>query len=347
MATQGASRGGGFTLIELLVVISVLLILCSLLMPAVQQAREASRRAQCANNLRQVGIALNAYVSVYSSYPCMNVGFAGPKGAYTGYGEFSPFVQLLPELEQAPLYWAVNFSRPSLAEMLAGSGPAWPDPGPANQTVAATSIRALLCPSDPVRQSGAWGGTDYRANIGTAVDGVLGRDLPPDEGANGAFVPLETLYPASFADGLSVTAALSEKCRGQPGGPYNRRVGYYFNGTTYTTQAEMVALCSSLQGEPAMYVNDVGNQWFLPALTYTFYKHDVGPNSAVPDCAGAWNGFYPALVCGVFAARSDHPGGVNAVFMDGHTQFVANGVSVRVWRALGSRAGGEVVSSGY
>jgi prepilin-type processing-associated H-X9-DG protein len=160
-------------------------------------------------------------------------------------------------------------------------------------------------------------------------------------------VPLKTLYPAAFTDGLSFTAAMGEKSRGHRDGPYDPRVGYFFSGAFYTTQAEMIAGCRSLQGEPQAFVNDVGNRWFLPYLDYTFYKHDVGPNSAVPDCVGAWNSFDPALFNGVFTARSYHPGGVNTLFMDGHVQFISSHIDVGVWRAIGSRSGGEVVSAAY
>ena len=98
MVRNARCRRRGLTLIELLVVISILLILSSLLMPAVQEAREAARRAQCASNVRQMGLALSAYASAHSSYPRMNVGLAGPKGAYTVFREFSVQAQLLANL---------------------------------------------------------------------------------------------------------------------------------------------------------------------------------------------------------------------------------------------------------
>ena len=348
MSVQGTrKKRPGFTLIELMVVISVLLILMSFLMPSVQQSREAARRLQCQNNLRQLGLALNGYSSAHTSYPCMNVGYAGPPKAYTGFGCFSIHTYLLPFLDQVPVYQAINFSRPSLREV-AVEGWASSVPHPANQTAAATVIATFMCPSDPLQSSGSWGGTNYRVNLGTAMDGVLGPDLPPLEGQNGAFVPLETLGPSAFTDGLSVTAAMSEKSRGKSGGPFDPRSGYWMNlRSLYTTQAEMIVTCRSLQGEPEHYQNDVGNRWFIPFCNYTFYKHDVGPNSAVPDCVGGWNSSDPALFNGVFASRGYHPGGVNTVFMDGHVQRISNFVVLQVWRAIASRNGREVVPGAF
>ena len=110
----------------------------------------------------------------------------------------------------------------------------------------------------------------------------------------------------------------------------------------YTSLDELVLTCAALRGEPANFQNDVGSCWMLPYYRFTFYNHDVGPNSAVPDCVGGWHSSDPAFYNGVFSARSQHRGGVNAAFGDGHVSFITNSISVTAWRALGTRNGNEL-----
>ncbi len=351
MTTERARLGAtarGFTLIEALVVISILSILIALTLPAVQAAREAARKTQCANNLRQFGLALNHYATDYGSFPHMNVGYSGSDPqAPTGWGSFSTHVALLAHLDRRDLFNAVNFSRPNVREMRLGE---WDqsEPHPANRTVAAARLATFVCPSDPAPEVAPWGGTNYRVNLGTAVDRPEFPYSPPAEGENGAFVPLSMLRPSDFRDGLSQTAALSEKPRGQSAGRFDRFSGYWFHlKSLYTTQAELIATCRSLQGEPAEFQNDVGSRWFIPFCRFTFYKHDAGPNSAVPDCVGGWTNADPALYNGSFASRSYHPGGVHCAYADGHVSFTRDSTDLAIWRAIGTRSGGEAVGDGF
>jgi prepilin-type processing-associated H-X9-DG protein len=123
--------------------------------------------------------------------------------------------------------------------------------------------------------------------------------------------------------------------------------GYWIKRSAlYTTQDELLKTCGSLTGEPQEFQNDVGTCWFMPYLRFTFYKHDTGPNSAVPDCVGGWNNSDPAFFNGAFAARSYHAGGVNIAFMDGHVAFQSGAMGLAIWRAIGTRAGGESVPAG-
>lgn len=332
----------GFTVVELMVCLSILGVLTALLIPAVQAAREVARRASCGNNLRQIGLALSGYEAVYSTFPYMNVGFSVANGdTYVGYGCFSTHVALLPYLDQTVLFSSVNFSRPGAAEVaLEGkSGISL-----ANSTVARTELAVLLCPSGESPRPTDWAGTDYRANIGTAGK-YLGPLSAPHEGYDGAFVPLETIRAADFRDGLSQTAAFAEKSRGHSTQEFDRFTGYWINPILYTTQDELVATCRSLKGPPKAFQGDTGNCWFLPFCRYTFYKHDTGPNSSVPDCVGGWNNSDPAFFNGAFASRSGHPGGVHVMFADGHVKFLGDAVEIRVWRAFGTRAGGELTTA--
>ncbi len=345
-ATRGRSTPG-FTLIELLVSLSIIALLIGLLLPAVQAAREAARRTQCLNNLRQMGLALQNYAGVHTTFPYMNVGFGrAPGGGNAGIGHYSAHSSLLPFLDEIPLYAALNFDVPTAAEAAAGLSSNH-DPHPANHTVAATVVASFLCPSDPEQKGGPWAGTNYRANIGTLIDVQPGR-AAPREGVNGAFVPIDTLAPSNFRDGLSQTVAFGEKPRGLSGGRFRPFVGYGLDSMLlYTNKEELIAICRSLPAEPTRFENEVGSRWLQPYMKYTFYNHNAGPNADVPDCIGGWCCDNPPLHNGLFTARSYHPGVVVVVFADGHARSVNDSIEWWVWRALGTRDGGEAVDQGY
>jgi prepilin-type processing-associated H-X9-DG protein len=264
-------------------------------------------------------------------------------GVYRGFGSFSVHTKLLPYLDQLPLYEAVNFSRPGVADLPAGLDHRIPHES--NWTAARTALDVFLCPADSAGRDGEWAGTNYRANFGTAQDAPSDRPRPPIESQNGAFLNLSTLSHSDFADGLTNTAFFSEKPRGISSAHFHPFVGYWKHlSALYTTQDELVLTCASLTGQPALYQNDVGTRWFIPYLRFTHYNHNVGPNGAVPDCVGGWNNDDPAIINGSFAARSYHQSGVNVLFGDGRAVFVRNGLALTIWRALGTRAGGEAVS---
>ena len=160
----------GFTLIELLVSVSIVSILIGLLLPAVQSAREAARMASCANNLHQLGLALGAYQSAHGTFPYLYDGLVTtdgtPKGKCLGIGAFSVHSSLLPQLEQGPLYNAINFSVPG-SDDASYAGGSWPHP--ANETAARVTLGVFLCPSDPCGGSKeGWGRTNYGSS-GTCV----------------------------------------------------------------------------------------------------------------------------------------------------------------------------------
>jgi len=193
----------GFTLVELLVVIAIIGVLIALTLPAVQAARESSRQSQCRNNLKQFGIALNAYHTALDAFPigCVSWKSSDPTSVAPGWAWAS---QILPQLEQAPVYNALNFSTP-----VDGDG---------NATARAAAIAVFLCPSDfkegPLRRTTAGGGsivaetTSYGANHGAG--GSIGGD--PDRG-NGLFLRNRVIRIRDIRDGTSTTIALGERAR--------------------------------------------------------------------------------------------------------------------------------------
>jgi len=350
---RGPAARGGFTLIELLVVISVISLLIGLLLPAVQSAREAARRASCGNNLRQIGLALNQYQSTWTHYPLLYEGlFTRPDKdgeAPQGFGSFSVHSTLLPFLDRSDAYHAINHQVPVISELVHFDPTA---PHPANATVGRLSVDVFLCPSDPVRaRVGEWGGVNFRANIGTVIPpSGAGASLAPVEGVNGAFIVGGSVGAGDFLDGASSTVAFSEKPKGaESRGGLDRFIGHWWQdyGLLYTTADELLAACRMLDEPPQSYSNEVGAIWMQWGLKNTEYTHNAVPNSAVPDCQGGWNASSYPFRNGSFAARSYHPNGVNAAFVDGHVAFIGASVDVRTWRALGTRDGGEPVSGPY
>ena len=147
----------GFTLIELLVVIAIIAVLIALLLPAVQAAREAARRTQCVNNLKQLGLALHNYNGSYGSFPIDRSVFVASTPGPTPYA-YSAFAMLLPYIEQTPLYSSINFNLPSGTTYQAG-----------NTTALATVVAGFLCPSDPQQVPAGEAGSDYRFSEGTTI----------------------------------------------------------------------------------------------------------------------------------------------------------------------------------
>jgi len=343
-------RRRGFTLIELLVVISVIGILIAMLLPAVQAAREAARRAQCSNNLKQVGLALHAYLSSSGVFPPgrTNTHAAGAGNCWGGYA------QILANLEGQTLANAFNYAFAPDAD------PASP-PAMANSTGSTAWLNVLICPTDsppaPVPIGPAWySGLNYPLSVGSGYS-VTQRPMAPLSGPpNGVMFENSGVGPAAISDGLSMTVAASETTRSiagrgfaaDPLGGFVTTAAPGSAGPTIASDADYAALC--LAPVPPGFQAARGILWSFGAPGHSLYNHRRPPNDPRADCRGGLAGSgdsdpdWNRLSLNV-AARSRHPGGVNALFCDGHVQFVKDSVAPRAWQALGSRNGWEILSA--
>ncbi|MFO0910508.1 MAG: DUF1559 domain-containing protein [Isosphaeraceae bacterium] len=332
-----ASRARGFTLIELLVVIAIIAVLIALLLPAVQSAREAARRAQCVNNLKQLGIALHNYESSNNVLPAARYGFP-----YL----WSSLASLLNYLEAANMYNALNFSYNASVNQL---------PVVQNATAEATVVAAFLCPSDgTTRVDPAWGGTNYVACAGTGTinngsfNVIAGGQLP-----DGPFYNTSAIRFAQITDGLSQTVGYGETIMGNavvttPGSTpavNPRRQFALFNTSGY--MGSSISAASFLPPNtylpacltPDAWAGDRGREWPRGSFFMASYNHFYTPNSKYPDCTDS------GRAAGVSGPRSFHPGGTNLLLLDGHVQFVKDTVNLPTFRALSTIARGEVISA--
>jgi prepilin-type processing-associated H-X9-DG protein len=310
-------------------------ILMGLLLPAVQRAREAARRATCQSNLKQIMLAVAAYEGVHRTFPPI----ALVKTMTTPSNPFahSLFARVLPELEGAAVYHGINFDLDPLFA-----------PGlDANRTSMTTSVAAFLCPSDAAAAVPGYARCNYRACIGPAPQFSPTIALS----RSGPFTVWRTYRPADFTDGLSETVAVSERLQGdwlkqqvkRGGDDLLGNIGY--NNTRGPDDAR--AFCSTLTAPPATpHESRGGESWFFSGLHFTSYNHCDAPNAPRYDCSfdHYTEGFPVRFVhSGVFSASSVHDGGVNAGFMDGSVRFQPNTVALPVWRGLSTRGGGEIV----
>jgi prepilin-type N-terminal cleavage/methylation domain-containing protein/prepilin-type processing-associated H-X9-DG protein len=368
--------GRGFTLIELLVVIAIIAVLIALLLPAVQAAREAARRVQCVNNLKQLGLAVHNYLSQQNAFPPVVENISNPvaslgvdPNSYAWPLDWT--AALLPQLEQQPLFNSLNWS------FAAG---AW-TPNFANSTVVYTKVAIMLCPSDNVKIPSITphGFKNYIANIGgppviSAWSGVMVPLQPSPNNYPGQPTGYVNANCGSFGiesviDGSSNTAMFSETLVGS--GPAAnlvtiattaRRTTYLFQvGMNLPPDAGIAGGNSALQfvqgckGLPGTTVGfgtlapASGNIWISgntgSCLIWDAYNHWLPPNSLGCDNQNDGNtGGYASEQDGV-PPSSNHPGGVNICMADGHVQFIKNSVGLQAWWALGTRNGGEIVSS--
>jgi prepilin-type N-terminal cleavage/methylation domain-containing protein/prepilin-type processing-associated H-X9-DG protein len=342
-------RRRAFTLIELLVVIAIIAVLIALLLPAVQAAREAARRMQCTNNLKQIGLALHNYITAVGVLP------PGRFNTYiAGHGNcWGTYAQILPQLDQTNIFNSFNFNLPPDTDTLAVS----------NSTGFETFLNILICPTDSTPQLITVGGVqfathNYDLNVGSGYP-VVQNPLPPLTGTpNGPFFENSRIGPEAFTDGMSNTAAVTETVRSTATSTYaNDPLGVFLvtgnNSTTgppISSDADYAALCLSLPSTTTQFQATRGVRWHYGAPGHSLYNHLRSPNDKQPDCRGGLphstrkNPLWSWLSLNI-AARSKHPGGVNSLMADGHVQFIKDSINVLVWQGLGSRNGGEVISS--
>ena len=317
MACRRAAKPG-LTLVELLVVIAIVAVLGSLLLSAVLAARESSRRVACANNLRQIGVALNAYAAT-----------AGMLPPGIGWNNYSFYAPLLPHLEQAALFNALN----SAAPMGIGIGFDQIPPDP-HYTVATTRLAVLACPSDP-DPGWTYATTSYPGNSGYGWRGSGAAVAGSFEiQAQSVAVPL-----GQFADGTSNTIAVAEWVRGGGSSGSSAMAGNVYRGRGGSLDSFADA-CDAGAGTLPLQRNGKGCFWLQGMPSYSLYNHNQGVGR--PSCAG--DGANQSS----WTAASRHDGGANAVAVDGHVAFYRDTISRAVWRGRGSRAGGEAVpADGY
>jgi prepilin-type N-terminal cleavage/methylation domain-containing protein/prepilin-type processing-associated H-X9-DG protein len=350
----------GFTLIELLVVIAIIAVLIALLLPAVQSAREAARRAQCVNNLKQIGIALHNYHSTVNSLPWGD----GP-----WWIEWSAHTLLLPYVEQGPIYNSINFSDTMLPNFL----PSFVINNPVNTTATYAVIASFNCPSDPDRLTDPNGHNNYMANSGSAPNCDYGGNAwapSYNEASAGPFIYSDSgkdtgltfggsfVNVAGITDGLSNTAAFSERVKAI-GSNFTNMSAPFDSSKPTASLATPAAIDPKLETIAQPYYNVCIVTPPVPAAN----NQDAANTGADDNISGAmWVSGQPALTRYVHVmppntwscrsglqiahvASSHHPGGVNVLFCDGSVKFIKQAVSLPTWWALGTRAGGEVVSA--
>ncbi|WP_406699509.1 DUF1559 domain-containing protein [Singulisphaera sp. Ch08] len=338
-------KRNGFTLIELLVVIAIIAVLIALLLPAVQAAREAARRMQCVNNLKQLGLALHNYEQAASALPPALV-IAGSGTTVTWTNSFGAYSRLLPYIEGGNTYNAANF----MVDMQT----------PPNDTVVRQVISVFICPSEtqPVARALAAGGQYGIANYGFFEgDWFVWGGIGSTSKNRGTFGVNQSRSFAEFTDGLSNTLFMSE------GKGY---LTYFRDCSSFTAtnmnappppDADPATVAPEYNGSGGCAVREAEGrtQWFESGVHHNGMTTAWPPNKATPGKSGGKT--YPDVDINssreklgrpsfaAVTARSYHSGGVNALLGDGSVRFVKSTINGWTWRALGTVGGGEVISA--
>jgi prepilin-type N-terminal cleavage/methylation domain-containing protein/prepilin-type processing-associated H-X9-DG protein len=366
----------GFTLIELLVVIAIIAVLIALLLPAVQSAREAARRIQCVNNLKQMGLGLHNYVSTNNCFPpgAQKVWAPDPGNHVARLiqnADMSAQARILGYMEQQPMANALNMNLPVLND---GIG------APANSTIMSSRINTFLCPSSPVPSYTGIGlatnnplinlrvpGNSYFASMGSSLEfNATNTGGPP----NGLFFhcgatvtpPVPSDIPpvriAGVTDGLSNTIAFGEWKLGTgnqsrvtipqdvifeaPSALTPNTSGMVMSMLGYQNFQSWAAQCiagvSTGRGPRTV---TLGQFWGIGLPILTLGNIILAPNPKVPNCAFANSYNSP----GMYNLSSYHPGGANVLLGDGSVRFLKDSVALQSLWALGSIAQGEVISA--
>lgn len=336
MTPRCATPRRGFTLIELLVVIAIIAVLIALLLPAVQQAREAARRTQCKNNLKQIGLALHNYLDALSVFPPGGTWPHPINAAGTAGGPFSPQARLLPYLEQANLSNLIDFSKPY------GDQPG----------VSKVRVAPYLCPSDVndrQTDNGNHWSFSYAANVGE----WLIWDAFTRTSGSGAFGQNTRFSTRDFTDGTSNSMMFSEVKAFQP----------YIRPNADPSSTAVPADVASLAiptGQTAKL--SAHSEWVEGRSPQYSFTTTFGPNPKVPytDSTGTT---YPSVdyvsrsepaaqasaaansvSYGAISSRSYHAGVVNSLLADGAVRSISENINLGTWRALGTRSGNEVIT---
>lgn len=345
-------RNKGFTLIELLVVIAIIAVLISLLLPAVQSAREAARRAQCVNNLKQLGLGLANYESSQGVFPPAVLTY--PDGAnanacagYWGSRLHTGFSMMLPQLEQTTLANSINYALPPGGALLGVGG------GPANSTAFNLKLTAFVCPSDQQYQPlltaslNAYSPSSYAMNMGT-LDIFrywygCGAGSPIEIPSDGAFGKNAAYSISNITDGTSNTIFIGEKSRfiNDP------ETNHWWNRSSWFGSA-------TVNGNATTRLQGMASTG--PKLNSGLLVPEPGGTLGATGWVDGWLYDPQQRNLGQFGFVSQHPGGGNFVFGDGSVRFVKNTIDMGaatatpplrygVYRSISTRAGGETVSA--
>jgi prepilin-type N-terminal cleavage/methylation domain-containing protein/prepilin-type processing-associated H-X9-DG protein len=349
----------GFTLIELLVVIAIIAVLIGLLLPAVQAAREAARRSQCVNNLKQIGIALHNYHTAYDCFPPAALPTSTGAGAVVGNGPFSAHARLLGYLEQSAMYTAANFNLCAFND---------PYSNLVNSTVTTARISSFVCPSSP---PSTWNlnfvtpltavapGSSYFGSAGSSL--ATNYPAPASAGGqpNGVFTfNSPAIGVRDILDGTSSTIAFGEWKIGDgntslltipsdaaySGGSLPAGATNTPNSMTPQTVLAWMATCQkNLSATATGNFSWIGEAWAFGLPGSAFGNVLMPPNSKYPGCIVGGPGGLPNPAA--FEPSSYHPGGANFLMCDGSVRFLKDSVSIQTLWKLGSRAQGEIISA--
>jgi prepilin-type N-terminal cleavage/methylation domain-containing protein/prepilin-type processing-associated H-X9-DG protein len=340
-------RRSGFTLIELLVVIAIIAVLIALLLPAVQAAREAARRAQCVNNLKQIGLALHNYHSANDVFPMGAASSNNTFGGLVAWNGWSAQALFLGYMEGTAIYNAINFQLDPLVN----------NEGVYNSTALFTKINSFLCPSDTF--AGRTFINSYYASQGTSI-----QNTPTQP--SGLFAYNNSFGIRDCIDGTSNTICFSEGLCGDSNQDRYKGNGVAAVGGGYNTNSDawnfqagansiinQMAVCST-QFQTGPLNNLIGNRgwyWGWGAEAMSMFNTVVPPNGGTYSfnacrygCQGCNTpnmGDHSDLV----PASSYHAGGVNVLLADGSVRFIKSTVAMKTWWSLGTKNNGETLSA--
>jgi prepilin-type N-terminal cleavage/methylation domain-containing protein/prepilin-type processing-associated H-X9-DG protein len=356
-----------FTLIELLVVIAIIAVLIALLLPAVQAAREAARRIQCTNNMKQIGLGLHNYHSVHNVFAmgCSSGQYNPPGTIWSVKQNLGPLALMLPFLEQTPVYNSINFNfgadefEPLASRSLTASIQA---------TATNSSIKAFQCPSDPLAGAPDYQGTtnttNYYASVGTTMywsqlGTTFSNSVPSVNMPSTGLFTLQASYGLnSCTDGSSNTIAFGEAAVGSQTAQLGQKLVGVVNVTalvpfeTLDASSSLAKTMAAIQACQNAWQTKVGgtpdtqrgDNWSHGSLAISLFNTIVPPNYANGSfsyCSSIGSGGRADL------SNSDswHPGGVNVTMADGSVRFIKNSINISTWMALGTRGNGEILSA--